>query len=82
MVRLRVREVAEAQGILDAAKLGRRCNLGTATAYRLWQGDPGGLGEGERSVGIGTLARVARCLGVRLSDIVIEEVEEGLGSRR
>jgi len=71
MVRLIVREVAEARGVKDATDLARRTGLAYGTAYRLWQGEVGG--EGNRSVGILTLHRVAKALGVKAGDLYVEE---------
>lgn len=71
MVRLRVREVAEAHGIVDATKLARKAGLAYATARKLWNGEVGG--KDERSVGILTLHRVARALGVRMSELYDED---------
>lgn len=71
MVRLRVREVAEGRGVRDATDLARRTGVAYATAYRLWQGDVGG--KENRSVGILTLHRVARALGVSMGELYVEE---------
>lgn len=71
MLRLKVKEVAERHGITDAAKLSRATGIGYATAYRLMQGDL--TEDNKRSVGILTLYRVAKALGVRISDLYEEE---------
>ena len=71
MLRLKVREVAENQGITDAAKLSRKTGIGYATAHRLMQGDV--TEDNLRSVGILTLYRVAKGLGVRISDLYEED---------
>lgn len=76
MVRLIVREVAERQGVKDATDLARRTGLAYGTAYRLWQGDVGG--ESNRSVGILTLHRVAKALGVTMGDLYVEEDRRAL----
>src|SRR5262245_9824386 len=73
MIRLRVKEVAESIGIPDAAELSRRTGIAYDTAYRLWRGDVGGARRGDRSIGIVTLYRVARALGVRTSDLYLED---------
>lgn len=71
MLRLRVKEVAEQKGITDAAKLSRHANVAYATAHRLWNGELGG--EGDKGVGILILYRVARSLGVRLMELIVED---------
>ncbi len=73
MIRLRVREVAAQQGVPDATELARRTGVAYGTAYRLWRGDVGGVERGDRSIGIVTLHRVAKALGVRTSDLYVEE---------
>lgn len=73
MIRLRVKEVAEQQGVRDVTELAARSGIAYATAYRLWKGDVGGSERGERSIGIMTLHRVAKALGVRTSDLYVEE---------
>jgi transcriptional regulator with XRE-family HTH domain len=73
MIHLRIKEVAEQQGIPDAAELSRRTGISYDTAYRLWRGEVGGTKRGERSIGIATLYRVAKALGVRTSDLYEED---------
>ena len=73
MIRLRVKEVAESLGIPDAAELSRKTGIAYATAYRLWRGDIGGTARGDRSIGIVTLHRVAQALGVKTSDLFLED---------
>ncbi len=69
MARLRVRELAEAQG-LDIAKLARRADLGYGTVHALWNGTTA-------SPGLKTLAAIARVLGVRTGDLIADEpIEE------
>jgi transcriptional regulator with XRE-family HTH domain len=68
MARLRVRELAEAQG-LDIAKLARRADLGYGTVHSLWN-------ETTESPGLKTLTAIARVLGVRTGDLIADEVEE------
>jgi hypothetical protein len=70
MLKLRVREVAEAQGIKDAAVLSRRANVAYATAHRLWNGE---IGKDERGIGILVLYRVSKALGVSFFEL-LEEV--------
>lgn len=73
MIRLKVKEVAEQAGIPDAAELSRRTGLSYDTAYRLWRGEVGGEKRGDRSIGIVTLHRVAKALGVKTSDLYDED---------
>lgn len=73
MLKLKVKEVAEAQGINDPVALAAKTGVAYATAYRLWQGQ---LGSESRGLGVLMLYGVARKLGVRLWDIV-EELPEG-----
>ncbi len=68
MARLRVRELAEAQG-LDIAKLARRADLGYGTVHALWNGTT-------ESPGLKTLAAIARVLGVRTGDLIVDEGEQ------
>jgi DNA-binding Xre family transcriptional regulator len=65
-IRLKVREVAEAKGIPDAAVLSRRCDIATQTAYRLW-------GDAETGVRLATLERIAKALGVKTKDLYEED---------
>ena len=67
MGRLRIKEVAEAQG-LDIAKLSRRADLAYRTVWQLWN-------EPERDVTIGTLTKLAGALGVSVHAL-IEDLEE------
>lgn len=70
MIKLCVKEVAEAKGFPDAAKLARRADVAYATAHRLWNDD---FGENsEKGPGLYMLHRVARALGVRVADLYIE----------
>lgn len=74
MIRLQVKEIAESLGIPDAAELSRKTGIAYATAYRLWRGDIGGTSRGDRSIGIVTLYRVAQALGVKTSDLYVEDL--------
>jgi transcriptional regulator with XRE-family HTH domain len=80
MIRLRVKEVAESVGVVDAAELARRASIAYDTAYRLWRGEVGGIKRGDRSIGIVTLHRVAKALGVRTSDLYTEEDRQRLAA--
>lgn len=74
MLKLKVREIAEAQGINDPVALAGKAKIAYATAYRLWQGQ---LGSKDRGVGVLLLYRVARALGVKFSEMVVEESGPG-----
>lgn len=73
MLKLKVREAAEQQGINDPVALAAKTGIAYATAYRLWQGH---IGSEDRGVGVFVLYKVARALGVKLWDLV-EDVPEG-----
>lgn len=79
MIRLRIREVAEAQDITSAAELARRTGIAFAKANELWKGQFTGNGEGnKRSVGLMTLYRIAKALGVKTSDLYTEDEQLAL----
>lgn len=71
MVRLKVKEIAEEQGITSAAALARRTGLAFAKANELWKGEI--TTDGKRSVGVLTLHRVAKALGVTIADLLEED---------
>lgn len=71
MVKLRIKEIAETQGITSAAALARRTGLAFAKANELWKGQV--TSDGKRSVGILTLQRVAESLEVRIADLIEED---------
>ncbi len=67
MVRLRVREVAEEKGV-GISKLQRQADLAYRTVHRLWH-------EPDYDVGVRTLEKVARVLGVSVCDLLDESGE-------
>ena len=71
MVRLRIKEIGETQGITSAAELARRTGLAFAKANELWKGEL--TSDGKRSVGVLVLHRVAKALGVKIADLLEEE---------
>ena len=71
-IRLRVRELAERNGIDDAAKLSRAAGIAYATARRIWNNDLGSVEDG-KGPGIFILAKIARALGLRVVDLIDEE---------
>lgn len=72
MVRLRVREVAEEKDFRTPGALARESKVSYATIHRLWN-EPEEAVDG---VSLGVLRRIARALGVRVSDLMREE-EQG-----
>ncbi|HEU4325493.1 MAG TPA: helix-turn-helix transcriptional regulator [Roseiflexaceae bacterium] len=73
MTHLRIRELAEAQG-LNITTLSRKAELAYSTTHDLWHGQI-------KQLNIKTLDRVARALGVRVSDLFGGEPEvEALGN--
>jgi transcriptional regulator with XRE-family HTH domain len=60
-IRLRVREIAEKQG-LDPAKLARKADLGYATVVGIWY-------DHTRNPGIVTLNKIAGALGVPMEEL-------------
>lgn len=71
MIRLRIKEVAEAHGVASAADLARQTGVAFATANELWKNQL--TIDGRRSVGLLTLYRVAQALGVKVSELYVEE---------
>jgi transcriptional regulator with XRE-family HTH domain len=71
MIRLRIKEVAEEQGITSAAELARRTGLAFAKANELWKNQL--TVDGKRSVGLLTLYRIAQALEVKVADLYVEE---------
>ncbi len=67
MTYLRVRELAEQQG-LNITTLGRRAELAYGTTFALWHGSV-------QQLNMKTLDRVARALGVRVADLFGGEPE-------
>jgi len=67
MLRLRVREIAEQQG-LDAAKLGRMADVANRTAYEIWKNP-------YRAVSTVTLAKMAKALNCKIADLIEEDDE-------
>jgi DNA-binding Xre family transcriptional regulator len=68
MVRLRIRELAEQQG-LNITELSRQARIGYSTAHALWHDKPENL---NRTV----LSKIARVLGVQVRDLFAEDEEE------
>lgn len=71
MIRLRIKEIAEQQGVTSAADLARRTGVAFATANKLWKNELGG--DQDRGVGLLTLWRVAQALGVKVADLYEED---------
>jgi DNA-binding Xre family transcriptional regulator len=66
MIRLKIKEVAEACGV-NKSQLSRRADLGMTTINELWDGT-------REDVKLSTLAAIARALGVKTGDLY-EEIE-------
>jgi len=66
-VRYRVKELAESRG-LDRAKLARQADVTYETIHSLWRNP-------YRDVSMSTLLKIARALGVGVTDLY-EEVED------
>jgi DNA-binding Xre family transcriptional regulator len=62
MIRLRVREVAESQG-LNMSRLSRRADVDLKTVQRIWHGPT-------KEISTATLDKLARALGVEASDLL------------
>jgi hypothetical protein len=69
MLKLKVREVAESQGITDPVALAAKAKIAYATAYRLMRDE---IGDEKRGVGILVLYKVSRALGVPLMALLEE----------
>jgi DNA-binding Xre family transcriptional regulator len=61
---IRLREVAQERG-LDISKISRRADLNYKTVFQLWH-DP------HRDVTLHTLEKMAKALGVRVTDLLDE----------
>ncbi len=62
IVRLKVRQIAESQGI-NRATLARKADLNYETVHRMWQDEP------QRDVSIITLEKIARVLKCNVADL-------------
>jgi transcriptional regulator with XRE-family HTH domain len=64
MIKSRVKEVAEEQGV-NQADLTRKTDLGSNTIWRVWnnRGTPGDMK-------VETLVRIAKALGVTIEDLI------------
>jgi transcriptional regulator with XRE-family HTH domain len=73
-IRLRIREVAEAQG-LNLSQLARQADLGMTTVRRMWFGTGDGKDGGLplQYVSLDALDRVARVLGVPPGELLSED---------
>jgi transcriptional regulator with XRE-family HTH domain len=65
MIRLRIKEAAEEQG-LSMAKLARKADMDFKTVQRIFH-DP------YRDISLSTLDRIAQALGVPVTSLLIEE---------
>ena len=77
MARLRIRDIAVAQG-LNMSQLQRRSGLTMGVVRRYWYNTANGLAEGEplEMVSLEHIDRLATVLGVELGDLLEEDTEE------
>lgn len=66
MARLRVREVAEAHGITNAAQLSRKADIGYTTAYNIWTNP-------SHPANLDTLNAIAAALKVTVKDLIVDD---------
>ena len=69
-VKLRVKEVAESLG-WNAARLARKADISNTAMYGIWN-------DTTDDPGIRTLEKIARALGVKVSDLMLEN-GDGVG---
>ena len=69
MITFRVQEVARSKGVKNVLQLAVRCDVSQMTAHKLWTGKVNESGTG---VGVFTLHKVAKALGVRVADLIVE----------
>jgi len=67
-LRLKIKEIGEAKGF-NMSSLSRASDISFGTIKRLWK-------YPESTVRTGTLERIAKTLGVRLSDLLVLEKDE------
>jgi transcriptional regulator with XRE-family HTH domain len=67
MYKLRVQEVARQHG-LDQSKLARRADVAFKTVQNLWHNP-------HQDVQLSTLAKLARAMGVKLTDLLEDQVD-------
>lgn len=71
-VKLRVKDVAEARG-WNAARLARKADISNTAMYGIWN-------DTTEDPGIRTLEKIARALGVRVSELIEESGDLGAGA--
>lgn len=69
MVKLQVREVAEARGIKTAAQLKKAAGISSGAAARLWKGNA-------ETVSLQTLESLCRALDCQLTDLLVRLEEQ------
>lgn len=69
VIRLKVRKVAEAQGVETPGRLARESRVSYGTVHRLWN-EPDKVGSG---ITLDVLWRIAQALGVKTSDLYEED---------
>ena len=69
MVKLQVREAAEARGIRNATQLKKAAGISSGAAARLWKGDA-------ETVSLKTLDSLCDALGCKLADLLVRMEEQ------
>lgn len=69
MVKLQVREAAEARGITTASQLQKATGISTETAKQLWKGET-------ETVSLKTLDSLCDALGCKLADVLVRTEEQ------
>lgn len=79
MAGLRVRELAEAQGV-NISQLQRRADITMGTARRYWYGTRDGREEGDplEELNLPALRKIASVLGVSVRDLLGEDIRLAL----
>lgn len=75
MVELRIREMAEAQGITTAYQLQKRMNVPPGTSARLWRGDM-------KMIGLDTIDALCEAIGCEPADLIVRVADKRKTSRK
>ncbi|MGH9763616.1 MAG: helix-turn-helix domain-containing protein [Blastocatellia bacterium] len=75
MIRLRVKEVAQREGIENAHDLAKRTGIPLHSMYRIWDGNA-------RMIGLKTLDRLCAALSVKPSQLLEHDAEPDMPHRR
>jgi DNA-binding Xre family transcriptional regulator len=74
MVELRIRETAEANGILTAYQLQKKMNIPPGTAARLWRGKM-------KMIGLDTVDALCEAIGCEPADLIVRVTNNRKSSR-